>query len=173
MNHLAEANGPFEFQIRMLEKGAAELQLQIGRLDELLLKVKATAVTLWVAIMGWAFTAKIELIVLLGCVVLVGFWLLEALFKGIQLRYIDQSLKFGAFLNNATKVENSFVNKRLPPNFAYPIGIKETELEGAVRFATRVITPTILTLYLFLGLINFFIWMVVSANGFEDFAKPN
>src|SRR5262245_6510405 len=148
MNQQAEASGPFEFQIRMLEKGAAELQSQIGRLDELLLKVKATAVTVWVAMMGWAFTAKIGLIVLLGFVVLVGFWLLEALFKGIQLRYTDQSNMLGAFLNDTTQVENSFVNKRLPPNSVYPLGIKETELEGALRFGRGMITPTIVTLYL-------------------------
>jgi hypothetical protein len=143
MKQQADANGPFEFQLLMLEKSA------------------------WVAMMGWAFTAKISIIVLLGFVVLVGFWLLEALFKGIQLRYIDQSSMLGDFLNDAAQVEDSFVKKRLPQNSVYPIAVKETELQGAVRLGRGMITPTIVTLYLFLGLINLFIWMVVSTTGFK------
>ena len=104
MNQREETDQSFEFQLRLLEKGVADLQLHIGRLDELLLKVKATAVTVWVAMMGWAFTAKISMIVLLGFVVLVGFWLLEGLFKGIQLRYIDLSRELGKFLNDPARV---------------------------------------------------------------------
>jgi len=40
----------FEFQKTMLEKGADELQRHISRLDEILSKIKAGCMTVWVAI---------------------------------------------------------------------------------------------------------------------------
>jgi len=42
----------FDFQLKMLEAGAAEVQSQISRLDELLFKLKASFVTvlLWLAV---------------------------------------------------------------------------------------------------------------------------
>ena len=49
-------SGRFEFQLRMLEKGAAEIQAQVSHLDELLFKIKASFITVWAATIGWSFT---------------------------------------------------------------------------------------------------------------------
>ncbi len=50
----------FEFQKALFAKGCEQVQSQIAHLDEILFKVKASAVTVWVALMGWAFTSKEE-----------------------------------------------------------------------------------------------------------------
>ena len=40
----------FEFQLRMLEKGADAIQRHIERVDGILFKIKASAITVWVAL---------------------------------------------------------------------------------------------------------------------------
>ena len=65
----------FEFQATMLEKGADELQRHISRLDEILSKIKAGCITVWVALIGWVFSSNNTEMVSLGAVVLVfGCW---------------------------------------------------------------------------------------------------
>jgi hypothetical protein len=54
----SEGAARFDFQLRMLEKGASEVVAQMGRLDDLLFKIRASFITVWVATIGWAFTVK-------------------------------------------------------------------------------------------------------------------
>ena len=46
----------FELQKALLEKGFEQIQKQIQHLDEILFKIKASAITVWVALMGWAIS---------------------------------------------------------------------------------------------------------------------
>lgn len=69
----------FELQKALFEKGFDQIQMQIIHLDNILFKIKASAITVWIALMSWAFTNKQPQIVPLGVVVIIGFWLLEAM----------------------------------------------------------------------------------------------
>ena len=70
----------FELQKSLLENGLDQVQKQIIHLDDILFKIKTSAITVWVALMGWALTGSRILIVPLGFVVIIGFWLLEGMF---------------------------------------------------------------------------------------------
>ena len=86
------ASRQFEFQTRMFEKGAESIQHHIGRIDAILFKIKASSVTIWVALIGWGLTQEIPAMYPSGFIAIVGFWLLEGFFRGIQSEYIDSSL---------------------------------------------------------------------------------
>ena len=95
----------FKFQLKMLEKGGEELERQIGRLDDVLFKIKASAITVWVAVIGWAISSSTPLLVPLGFAVLAGFWLLEGIFRRVQLRYIGHIRTLATFLNDTPQLE--------------------------------------------------------------------
>jgi len=62
----------FEFQKTLFEKGFQQVQIQIIHLDEILFKIKTSAITVWVALMGWALTGSKTQIVPLGIVVIIA-----------------------------------------------------------------------------------------------------
>lgn len=98
----------FSFQLRMLEQGASELQRHIGRMDEILFKIKASSVTVWVALMGWSLTMKKTVLLPLGLVAIIDFWLLEGFFRGLQARYFRSSFLLTHFLNDHAMLHSSF-----------------------------------------------------------------
>lgn len=153
----------FEFQLRMLEKGAEAIQRHIERIDEILFKVKASGVTVWVALIGWSFASKNVLLVLLGFVVILGFWLLEGYFRGIQARYLASSVNLTEFLNDKQALETSFDHHHLPPRIVYPMTFHENELNKLKMYGKGLIAPSVAILYLFLSLVNYLLW--VSVNG--------
>ena len=87
-HHTTESFSPdaerFSSQLRMLEQGANELQRHIGRMDEILFQIKASSVTVWIALIGWSFTTQKTALIPLGLVVILGFWLPERFFRGLQ-----------------------------------------------------------------------------------------
>ena len=62
----------FDLQKSLLEKGFEQVQKQIQHLDEILFKIKASAITIWVALMGWAISNTKPEIIPLGIVVIIG-----------------------------------------------------------------------------------------------------
>lgn len=153
-NDDALTQASFAFQLNMLEKGYEQLQRQILHLDEILFKIKASAITVWVALIGWSFSAEKPEIIPLGMVVIIGFWLLEAMYKGSQSHYIDASKKLVAFINDASAVRQQFSQQRFSAGIIYPVTIQATELDKAIMLARGLISPTVATVYLFLGLAN-------------------
>ena len=152
----------FEFQKALLEKGFDQVQKQVIHLDDILFKVKASAITVWVALMGWAFTSQTYQIVPLGAVVIIGFWLLEAMFKGAQIRYIEMSAKLMDFVNDTDALEHQFSLQKFSGGLIYPVALKLTEVERLTLMGRGLISPTIATVYLFLTFANYLVWLAVG-----------
>ena len=154
-------NPRFNFQIRMLEKGADELERQIGRLDEVLFKIKASAITVWVAIIGWAMSSQSPQLIPLGFAALVGFWLLEGIFRRVQLRYIQQMKTLSSFLNNTQALDKSFQTYVLPDNCIYSMGFSEGSWQKLKLLLDGLLSTTVFSIYLFLALVNLLVWKAI------------
>jgi hypothetical protein len=152
----------FEVQTSLFEKGFDQVQEQIIHLDDILFKIKASAITVWVALMGWAFTASKPQIVPLGIVAIIGFWLLEALFKGAQLRYIQISANLMRVVNDTATLQQQFEERNFKGGVIYPVALNLTELDRLILMLRGIVSPTIATVYLFLGFANALSWMVMD-----------
>ena len=152
----------FALQLRMLEKGAEELQRNIARMDEILFKIKAGSVTIWVALIGWAFTTKNTFIISFGWILIIGFWLLEGFFRGLQERYLSKSFEVTKLLNDRKTLDDCFQSREFPPNIIYPLSFRESHFTELIMYARGLIAPAVSIFYLFLAFINYLIWMVYS-----------
>src|SRR5262245_46962927 len=167
-HHKTEAFSPdgerFSFQLRMLEQGANELQRHIGRMDEILFKIKASSVTVWIALIGWSFTTQKTALIPLGLVVILGFWLLEGFFRGLQARYLRSSSALTNFLNDEAALSISFEKRTLPPKLVYPMTFQAGEIEKLRMYGKGLIAPSVGILYLFLALINYLLWIATDVR---------
>jgi len=154
------SSSQFEFQTRMFEKGADSIQNHIGRIDEILFKIKASSVTVWVALIGWGLTQGIPGMIPLGLIAIVGFWLLEGYFRGIQSGYIEASLSITSFANDNEAIQKTFNESSFPPNTVYPMTFKVSDFDKAKRYAKGMIAPSVAILYLFLLFINHLLWIL-------------
>lgn len=150
---------PFAFQLRMLEKGASELQTQVTRLDDLLFKIKASFITVWTALMGWAFTIRNERLVPFALVLVLAFWMFEGMFRGVQRRYIERTRWITSFVNDRAAVEHAFATRAFPPNLVFPLTLAESELDRLRMWGHGLISPFVATLYLFVGLVTYLLWI--------------
>lgn len=155
----AAADARFGFQLRMLERGASELVTQISRIDDLLFKIKATFITVWIATIGWAFTIRNGRLLPLAFVVVVAFWMFEGLFRGIQSRYIDRSRQVMNFTNDPAALQRAFESRSFPPKLVYPLAPDETEWERLLLYIRGLISPFVATLYLFVGLVTYLLYI--------------
>ena len=147
-------NACFEFQTRMLEKGVEVLLQQIGRFDEIVFKIKVAAMTVWVAVVGWALTVRHEGLLLLGFVVIGGFWLLEGFFRGVQLRYILRAEDTARLLNDRERLEKSFTALEFPADVIFAVSFRETGLKKLGLYSKGMITPSVAIPYLLFAGIN-------------------
>jgi hypothetical protein len=152
----------FNFQKELVEKGFEQVQKQVMHLDDILFRIKASAITVWVALMGWAFTSDNPLIVPLGVVVIIGFWLLEAMFKGAQIGYIRTSLRLMQVVNDTGSLQKQFEEQEFEGGIVYPLALKPTEKERLVLMGKGFISPTVATVYLFLAFANALIWLALG-----------
>ena len=153
------SSSQFEFQTRMFEKGAESIQNHIGRIDEILFKIKASSVTVWLALIGWGLTQNIPVMFPLGLISILGFWLLEGYFRGIQSGYIEASLLITSFVNNKEAIQKAFTESSFPANTVYPMTLKVSEFDKARRYGKGIIAPAVAILYLFLLFINYLLWI--------------
>jgi hypothetical protein len=159
------SSSQFEFQTRMFEKGADFIQNHIGRIDEILFKIKASSVTVWIALIGWGLTQGIPQMVPLGLISILGFWLLEGYFRGIQSGYIEASLSITSFLNNKEAIQKAFNESSFPQNTVYPMTLEIGDFEKAKRYGKGMIAPSVAILYLFLLFINYLLWILFGQAG--------
>jgi hypothetical protein len=152
----------FSFQLRMLERGADELQRHIGRMDEILFKIKASAVTVWTALIGWSFTTKNTALISLGFMVVLGFWLLEGFFRGLQARYLTASSGLTNFLNDKKALNQSFKTRIFPGNLVYPMTFQEGEMQNLRLYVKGLVAPSTGILYVFLAFVNYLIWIATN-----------
>ncbi|WP_345969057.1 hypothetical protein WCX72_06655 [Sulfurimonas sp. HSL1-6] len=147
----------FAFRLRMLEQGAKELQEHIRRVDDILFKIKTSAITVWIALMGWSFTEKIWHLIPFGLIVILGFWLFEGFFRGIQARYLLASGRLTAFLNDDTLINTSFDKRSFPADTIYPMTFQSNEREKFIWYLKGLIAPSVAILYIFLLFLNIFL----------------
>ncbi|MHC3994566.1 hypothetical protein ACXWTF_07025 [Thiomicrolovo sp. ZZH C-3] len=141
----------------MFEQGAKELQEHIRRIDDILFKIKTSSITVWIALMGWSFTEKIWHLLPFGFIVILGFWLFEGYFRGIQARYLLSSGELTSFLNNKSLVNTSFDSKSFPENIIYPMTFERSEGEKFMWYMKGLIAPSVAILYFFLFFLNLFL----------------
>jgi hypothetical protein len=149
----------FEFQTRMLGTGMEVLQQQIGRFDDIVFKMKVSAMTVWVAVVGWALTANHAGLLLLGFVVIGGFWLLEGFFRGVQLRYIFRAEDLGHFLNDRERLDQSFTALEFPAEVIFAVAFRETGLNKLGLYGKGMMTPSVAIPYLLFAGINGLVWI--------------
>ncbi len=149
----------FAFQLKMFEAGASQIQAQITHLDELLFKIKASFITVWAAMIGWAVTIRSERLLPLAFIVVVAFWMFEGLFRGVQLRLIHWSRQITSFVNDTETLDRTFATGVLPPNLVFPLGVKTTEWNDLRFYGRGLIAPTVATLYLFVGFVTYLLWI--------------
>ena len=154
------SSSQFEFQMRMFEKGADAIQTHIIRIDEILFKIKASGVTVWVALIGWALTKNIYELLPLGFIAIIGFWLLEGYYRGLQVNYFRASLQTTLFVNDQEALTKAFDQLAFPKNIVYPMTLDQRELDKAKRYGKGMIAPSVAILYLFLLFINYLLWFL-------------
>lgn len=149
----------FELQKALFEKGFEQIQVQIQHLDEILFKIKASVITVWVALMGWAISNSKPEIIPLGIVVIIGFWLLESMFKGTQIRYIETSKSMMHIVNDTDSLQRQFEMQKFDDKLIYPLSLNLTEIDRIILMGRGFISPTVATVYLFLAFANTLIWV--------------
>jgi hypothetical protein len=148
----------FEFQLAMLQKGAEELEKKIANFTIILMQLKTAAITIWVALIGWAFASKIEALVPLGYVIIFCFWLLEATYWKVQLYCMQRSHALTEFLNNESALDKSFNTRSIPEGLVYPLGsLKTLKMPSLWR---AICAPSIYIFYTFLLAVNSVVWLI-------------
>lgn len=152
----------FQFQCRMLEQGFQEVQTQIGRLDDIAFRIQAGAATAWAALVGWSFTTQKAAILQLGVVLVLGFWLLEGMFRAVQARYIGKARELSRFLNDRETLDSCFARRELPQGLVYPVASDQGEWRNLILFLRSLVSSRVATLYLFLGLASVLAWLMMD-----------
>jgi hypothetical protein len=148
----------FEFQLAMLQKGAEELEKKIAYFTTILMQLKTVAITIWVALIGWVFTSKIDALIPLGYVIIFGFWFLEATYWKVQLYYIQRVHAITQFLNNESALDESFNTRSIPEDLVYPLGsLKTIKMPSLWR---AMCAPSIYIFYTFLLVVNSIVWLI-------------
>ncbi|NQE34148.1 hypothetical protein [Microcoleus asticus] len=148
----------FEFQLAMLQKGAEELEKKIANFTTILMQLKTAVITIWVALIGWVFTSKIDALVPLGYVIILGFWFLEATYWKVQLYYIQRANAVTQFLNNESALDASFNARSIPAGLVHPLGSLKTIKMPALW--TAICAPSIYIFYTFLFVVNSIVWLI-------------
>ncbi len=148
----------FEFQLAMLQKGAEELEKKIANFTTIMMQLKTTAITIWVALIGWVFTSKIDALVSLGYVIIFGFWFLEATYWRVQLYYILRANAVTEFLNKESALDKSFNTRSIPEGLVHPLGsLKTIKMPSLWR---AICAPSIYIFYTFLLAVNSVLWLI-------------
>ena len=148
----------FEFQLAMLQKGAEELEKKIANFTTILIQLKTVAISIWVALIGWVFTSKIEALVPLGYVIIFGFWFLEATYWKVQFYYIQRVNAITQFLNDERALDESFNTSSIPEGLVHPLGsLKTIKMPSLWR---AICAPSIYIFYTFLFVVNSIVWLI-------------
>ena len=150
----------FEFQLAMLQKGAEEIEKKVAGFTSILFQIKTIVITLLTALIGWAFTAKIDSLIPVGYFVVFGFWILEARFWTVQCYYMNRAKELTEYLNNEKALDESFKNQSIPYGLVYPLGSLKTI--QPIPLVTGLKAPSLWIFYTFLSLINSVVWLIAA-----------
>ncbi|WP_333392301.1 hypothetical protein [Microcoleus sp. M2_D4] len=153
----------FEFQLAMLQQGAEELEKKIANFTTILMQLKTAAITIWVGLIGWVFTSKIDALVPLGYVIIFGFWFLEATYWRVQLYYMLRVNAVTQFLNDEMALDESFSTRSIPEGLVHPLGsLKKLKMPSLGR---AICAPSIYIFYTFLFVVNSIVWLITLKTG--------
>jgi hypothetical protein len=148
----------FEFQLAMLQQGAEELEKKVANFTTILMQLKTAAITIWVGLIGWVFTSKLDALVPLGYVIIFGFWLLEATYWKVQFYYMQRSYAVTQFLNDESALDESFQTRSIPEGLVHPLGsLKKIKMPSLWR---AICAPSIYIFYTFLFVVNSIVWLI-------------
>jgi len=109
-----------QFNISKLELEL--VQKQIDKHDDISTKIKAWAITLWAAMIGWSFQVKRKELLVLVIVALFLFWILDAINKnfrqGYRARRQEVSEAFQFYIKNSIWPE-SFISPEISKSYSY------------------------------------------------------
>lgn len=100
-NTMSEAHTDlFAEQRKNLDTEITLVQKAIDKFDDLIFKIKSFAVTISLALLGFAVKERIPVMALLGAVAAVMFWIQESVFKSFQRGYIYRMNRITRFLHS-------------------------------------------------------------------------
>ncbi len=109
-------NGELQFQIVKAEFEIS--QNQMDKYDDMSVKIKTWAATLWGASIGWAFQAKNKNILLLGLVMVIFFCVIDAVNKNFRANYKTRRNEVANAMNEYFQKgewPQEFSSPQLPP----------------------------------------------------------
>lgn len=135
-----------QFNISKLELEL--VQKQIDKHDDISTKIKAWAITLWAAMIGWSFQVKRKELLVLAIVALLLFWILDAINKNFRQTYRARrqeiSLAFQFYVKNSI----------WPENFLSPDFSNQYSFWGVIR---NIFRPHLFLSYLSLIIISIYL----------------
>jgi len=109
----------------MLQKGAEELEKKIAN-----------------------FTTSLLQIIFAGYIVIVSFWLLEAVYWRVQVSYMKKASILAEYLNDLKALDDTFRDKLVPEGLVYPLGSLRSDPK--ISFLSALKAPSIAIFYGFL-----------------------
>ena len=141
-----------------MNRTAEELEKKIANFSTILQQLKTAAVTIWVALIGWVFASKIDALVPLGYVIILGFWFLEATYWKVQFYYMERVSAVTEFLNDKRALDESFNTRSIPFGLVHPLGsLKIFKMPSLGR---AMCAPSIYIFYTFLFAVNSVVWLI-------------
>lgn len=140
---------PTDIRYDLLKAELALTQAQMDKYDQLSTTTKTWAVTLWVALSGWAFQLKLADVALLGALVALLFWVFDGYHKAYRSAYKHRRDEIQIALRILTARE------KLPKEFPVP------NLPGneSIIFPRTIFLPHVCLPYLALFIISLIITM--------------
>jgi len=139
-----------EAQFQIVKAEFEMTQNQMDKYDDISIKIKTWAVTLWGASMGWFFQTKNKEILLLGLVITIFFWIIDIINKNYRTNYKTRR-------NEVVKAMNEHFQKgEWPKNFTSP----EPPLNKKIEIKHVILMPHMSVFYIALfslALLLFFI----------------
>lgn len=141
-------NKDAQFQIVRVEFEMT--QNQMDKYDDISVKIKTWAATLWGASIGWSFQTKNKEILLLGLAMTIFFWMIDVVNKNFRTNYKTRR-------NEVVKAMNEYFQKgEWPKDFISP----EPPPNKKIEIRNVVLMPHIFLFYIalfFLAILLFFI----------------
>lgn len=90
----------FVFQQSLLRHEIEHIHSQISHFDDLSFQIKGWAITVWSALIAFGAKEKVPVVLLASLPALLSFWILDALFKRYQRRYMNRKSVIELFLDS-------------------------------------------------------------------------
>jgi len=119
-------------------------QQQMDKYDQLSTTIKTWAVTLWVAVSGWALQTDKKTILVLGIVLVIAFWIFDSMNKTFRMNYKKRRDEVAGVLGelfNTGKINKDSNAPQLP-------------IHDLQKFMENIITPHVALPYLFFIIVS-------------------